>query len=66
VSNWFKSSASNGKGNCVEVELGADHVGVRNSRDPYGAFLVFTHEEWQAFLIGAKAGEFEVPRSDVG
>ena len=64
MSSRFKSSHSTANGNCVEVEIGVDHVGVRNSRDPYGSFLVFSHEEWRAFLAGVKAGEFEIPRSE--
>jgi Domain of unknown function (DUF397) len=58
--NWIKSrrSGSNG-GNCVEVAFLADGgVAMRNSRHPVGPALVFTRAEWEAFLGGAKDGEF--------
>lgn len=58
---WFKSSYSNGNGgnNCVEVNKLADgRVSVRNSKVP--AFdLTFTPAEWDAFVKGVKAGEFD-------
>jgi Domain of unknown function (DUF397) len=50
-SYWIKSSASYANGNCVEVaSLPGGEIGVRNSRDPAGAVLRFTPEEWRAFL----------------
>jgi Domain of unknown function (DUF397) len=57
---WVKSSLSFANGNCVEVtDLGDKMVGVRNSRDPGGAVLRFTPDEWHAFLGGVRNGEFD-------
>ena len=58
---WRKStySASNG---CVEVAFVDGQVGVRDSKDREGPALVFTASEWEAFIGGARAGEFELPR----
>ena len=57
---WVKSSLSFSNGNCVEVaNLSDGGVAVRNSRDPLGAVLRFTRDEWHAFLGGAKLGEFD-------
>jgi Domain of unknown function (DUF397) len=57
-SSWRKSTWS-GTGNCVEVaDQGANRL-VRDSKDPGGSVLVFTEDEWTAFLAGAKAGEFD-------
>jgi hypothetical protein len=57
---WVKSSLSNSFANCVEVaDLGGGTVGVRDSKDPDGPVLVFTPGEWQAFLGGARGGEFD-------
>jgi len=57
---WVKSSLSFSNGNCVEVaELPGSSVGVRNSRDPGGPVLKFTPGEWDAFLGGARLGEFD-------
>ena len=60
---WIKSSYSGPTGgNCVEVAFLADgDVAVRNSRHPDGPALVFTTAEWEAFLGGARDGEFAVP-----
>ncbi|MBY8846683.1 DUF397 domain-containing protein [Streptomyces sp. SP2-10] len=57
---WIKSSRSNATGNCVEVAaLPGGGAAVRNSRDPKGPALVYTAEEIEAFLAGAKDGEFD-------
>jgi hypothetical protein len=57
---WVKSSRSGPTGgNCVEVaRLDDGQVAVRNSRYPYGPALVFTPQEWDAFVGGARDGEF--------
>jgi hypothetical protein len=59
---WIKSSFSGPTGgNCVEVAFRTDgEVAVRNSRHPDGAELVFTEAEWDAFLRGARCGEFDL------
>lgn len=58
--NWFKSSLSLSCGNCVEVaDMPGDTIGVRNSRHANGPVLQFTYGEWQAFLAGARNGEFD-------
>lgn len=57
---WVKSTRSNGEGNCVEMApLPGGGTAMRNSRDPEGPALVFTRAEMQAFLAGAKDGEFD-------
>jgi hypothetical protein len=60
---WIKSSHSGPTGgNCVEVAfLGDGQIAVRNSRHPAGPALVFTAAEWDAFLGGARDGEFARP-----
>jgi hypothetical protein len=57
---WRKSRYSNPSGNCVEAaQLPAGAVAVRNSRYPDGPALVFTQAEWEAFLLGARDGDFD-------
>src|SRR5258708_15990807 len=58
--DWVKSSLSYAFGNCVEVaSLPGGQIGVRNSRDPHGAVLSFTPDEWVAFLAVARPREFD-------
>jgi hypothetical protein len=57
---WFKSSRSAGGKDCVEVaHLDGGFVGVRDSKNPTCAALVFTPAEWDAFVAGARDGEFD-------
>ena len=54
--SWRKSTWS---GSGVEVASRGVERMVRHSKDPDGFKLVFTEDEWKAFLAGAKAGEFD-------
>lgn len=58
---WCKSSRSGPQGgNCVEIaHLPDGRVAIRNSRHPAGPALVFTPDEWTAFVGGARDGEFD-------
>jgi Domain of unknown function (DUF397) len=58
---WVKSTHSVNNG-CVEVAFVDGQVGVRDSKDREGPVLVFTAHEWEAFIGGARDGEFELPR----
>jgi hypothetical protein len=55
---WRKSSESF-NGDCVEVAPLHDGIVVRDSKNPDGAVLKFSRREWQAFIRGAKSGEFD-------
>jgi hypothetical protein len=58
---WTKSARSGPTGgNCVEVTfLTEGAVAMRNSRQPDGPALVFTRDEWDAFVGGARDGDFD-------
>jgi hypothetical protein len=58
----FRISSFCNWGNCVEVGVAPDgSVVVRASREADQATaLVFTGDEWTAFLKGVKAGEFDL------
>jgi Domain of unknown function (DUF397) len=57
---WRKSTYS-GTNGCVEVAFVQGRVAVRDSKDRSGRTLVFTGPEWEAFLRGVRAGEFDRP-----
>jgi hypothetical protein len=57
---WVKSSLSFANGDCALVAR-TEHgsVLVRDSKDANGPCLIFTASEWDAFIEGAKAGQFD-------
>ncbi|WIM96597.1 DUF397 domain-containing protein [Actinoplanes oblitus] len=58
---WFKSTRSGADSdNCVEVAFVDDAIAVRDSKNPAGPALIFTQAEWDAFVGGAKDGEFDL------
>jgi hypothetical protein len=57
---WRKSTRSNGSGNCVEIAELTNTIAVRDSKNPAGPVLRFTRTQWQAFIGGAKDGEFDL------
>ena len=62
-SAWFKATDSSAGDNCVEVSFADDgDVGVRHSKEPNGAILVYTADEWAAFVGGVHKGEFDAKR----
>lgn len=56
---WRKASYSNQSGACVEVAGNLPGlVAIRDSKDPDGARLIVTPEQWRAFLGVVRSGEF--------
>jgi hypothetical protein len=58
--NWRKSTKSGTGMDCVEVRLNGDEIEVRNSKRAEAGSVLFTKDEWRAFIDGAKADEFQV------
>jgi hypothetical protein len=57
---WRKARKSGNNGACVEVRTApGGGAQVRDSKDQSGPVLTFTAAEWDAFLDGAKGGEFD-------
>ena len=48
-------------GGRIEVAFVEDMICMRNGEDPNSPVLVFTKDEWDAFVEGAKDGEFDLP-----
>ncbi|ATL71949.1 DUF397 domain-containing protein [Nocardia terpenica] len=58
---WFKSTYSKDSTHCVEIAFVGGSIALRNSNHPDEGALVFTAPEWDAFIAGAKDGEFNRP-----
>jgi hypothetical protein len=57
---WFKSSFSTGHDDgCVEVALLDSEVAVRDSKNPGGPALLYSLDEWTAFVAGVRDGQFD-------
>ena len=52
---WRKSTYSGGNGDCVEVAGLNSAVAVRDSKHPNGPKLIFTQDNWRAFIQSMKA-----------
>ena len=58
---WRTSTFSGGNGSCVEVASNLPGIiAIRDSKDRQGPALVFTPDEWNAFLAGIRADEFNL------
>jgi hypothetical protein len=58
---WRRSNRSaTGSENCVEVAFVGGAIVVREAGNPAGPVLLFTPDEWDAFVAGAKDGEFDL------
>jgi hypothetical protein len=57
---WQRVGEETAEHGAVEVAFVDDLIGLRNSADPQGAVLVFTQGEWDAFVAGARDGEFDL------
>ncbi|MDT3399964.1 DUF397 domain-containing protein [Streptomyces sp. B1866] len=54
---WLKPWSGGNGGSCVEaLRLGDGRVALRQSADPDGPALIYTHGEMKRFIMGAKEG----------
>jgi Domain of unknown function (DUF397) len=56
--SWRVAAACN-NGACVKVAAIDGGIAIADSKSPDGPVLVYTHDEWLAFLNGAKEGDFD-------
>lgn len=56
---WLKAQRSGANGQCVEIASTTGRIAMRDSKDPDGPILVYTPAEFNAFLEGARNGEFD-------
>jgi hypothetical protein len=53
----WRSSGEDGR---IQIAFVDDLIGMRDGHDPDSPVLVFTEDEWDAFVAGAKDGEFDL------
>ena len=54
----WRTATKSAAGNCVQVARRGSMIMIADSKDP-GPFLSYTLQEFDAFLDGAKKGEFD-------
>ena len=61
---WRRNTDIDGNPGTLEIGY-ADNgmVGLRYVNEPDGATLIYTPQEWDAFIDGVRKGEFDVPSS---
>jgi len=61
VKSLFKTSSYCECGEyCVGVRMAPNRIDVTNTKDKSRRNVTFTKEEWNAFLLGVKNGEFDL------
>ncbi len=55
----WRTAAKSGGGNCVRVTRRNGIIMIADSKHPSGPILSYTLQEFDAFLDGAKKGEFD-------
>jgi hypothetical protein len=58
--DWRRATRCSNSG-CVEVAINGEEITVRDAKLADGPVLIYSREEWRAFVAGVKAGEFDVP-----
>jgi Domain of unknown function (DUF397) len=57
--SWHRHSRSDDAGSgCVEVAFIGDAVAMRSSDGPDGPIVIYTRQEWDAFIEGVRDGKF--------
>ena len=56
---WIKAVKSSNNNDCVEQRRHGDMIEIRDSKNPDGPTLRFTRAEFDAWLDGARRGEFD-------
>ena len=59
---WFKATASQNNGGCVEVAVNLPGiVAIRDSKDPAAGVHVIRPDAFAAFVAAAREGKFDLP-----
>ncbi|GAA1989229.1 DUF397 domain-containing protein [Kitasatospora viridis] len=57
---WLSAKQGDGSPGDVQIAFVEGYTVMRDGRFPDGPVLVFTPEEWRAFVLGAQDGEFDL------
>lgn len=57
---WLSAKQEDGSPGDVQIAFVDGYIAMRDGRFPDGPVLVFTPEEWRAFVLGAQDGEFDL------
>ena len=61
AARWIRPDADDGTPGELEIGFAADGlVAMRRIDDPEGTILIYTSEEWTAFVEGVKDGELDL------
>jgi hypothetical protein len=59
---WFKATASQNNGGCVEVAVNLPGiVAIRDSKNPAGGSHLVSPAAFAAFVAAARAGRYDLP-----
>ncbi len=59
---WFKATASQNNGGCVEVAVNLPGiVAIRDSKNPAGGAHLVSPAAFAAFVAAARAGQYDLP-----
>ncbi|NGO68219.1 DUF397 domain-containing protein [Streptomyces boncukensis] len=58
---WLSAPGSTPSDRLEIAKLPGGAVAMRNPADPNGTVLRYTAAEWQAFTLGVRDGEFDLP-----
>jgi hypothetical protein len=57
---WRKGERGGGQNVEVATNLAGGLIALRDGRNPAGPALIFTPDEWKAFVGGVQDGEFDL------
>jgi hypothetical protein len=57
---WLSAPQEDGSPGDVQIAFVDEYIAMRDGRFPDGPVLVFTQAEWDAFVLGARDGEFDI------
>jgi hypothetical protein len=61
AASWVRPDADNGTPGELEIGFAANGlVAMRRAEDPDGTILIYTPDEWEAFVGGVRDGELDL------